>query len=438
MANALLKNTANTKRSQNRYKRKYRQIPKLLKSVIFLSFIHLSATFFARNDARVREIIFNAKQEGPETLNRPPKLIQPGNHSRIPDPDDRIGPNGEHGYVHDPTFLVKNSPSFRIPEDEAEQLCRPAAEGYERQAGARNAKKIRNHIETSKAIRDVKLFCSIYTYSGNVHFTNAISETWGKKCDGMLYASDQSNTTTGHVHIPSMSKHGFTFESIFQRVRAMMAYVYDNFLDEYDHFHFCGDDVYMMVENMKEFLASEKVRQWDDVPDQYMIAGFWINWDFGLLDNAQFYFGGGSGYTLSRKALKAYVEGPLQYCNIEVDKANEDMVFSQCLWSNFTTNFIDTRDESGAHRYHQANLTAHAHWPDDKTIGQKYWAFMMDKVIPKSLKHMKKNFGFPYVTGDDYISNSSIVFHMHPHPMSLRRMEMLLYKDIQSECKDIK
>ena len=35
----------------------------------------------------------------------------------------------------------------------------------------------------------VKLFCAVYTYApgGNL-FTQAIQETWGKRCDGFLFA----------------------------------------------------------------------------------------------------------------------------------------------------------------------------------------------------------------------------------------------------------
>ena len=303
-----------------------------------------------------------------------------------------------------------------------------------------NIQKIRNHIEdSSKVRRDIKLFCAVYTYSGNVHLTDAISETWGQRCDGMLYASDHSNYSNGHMHLPSNSKYGFKYSSVYQRVRSMMAYLYDNFLDDYDFFHFCGDDVYMIVENMKEFLASDKIRQWDETPGKVSITGFWTFWNImdGEANNGKFYLNGGPGYTLSRKALKAYVEGPLQSCERidPVDNGMEDIQFSKCLWMhNFTemNAFPDTRDEVGAHRYHSMNITAHS------LSRPKEQGLYMKKVIPMTLTYLEEVFGFPDVDGAAYISNSSVVFHKHKSAAGLRRMEMLLCRDMQKECADIK
>ncbi len=92
------------------------------------------------------------------------KLIQPGQHFHVPSPDTRLGPDGQTGYVHDPKFLVKNPPQFSIPDHEREGVCKPLGQGFEGELGSKQAQKIRNHIETSTASRDVKLFCVVYTF----------------------------------------------------------------------------------------------------------------------------------------------------------------------------------------------------------------------------------------------------------------------------------
>merc|ERR1712183_1188294 len=107
---------------------------------------------------------------------------------------------------------------------------------------------------------------------------------------------------------------------------------------------------------MKEFLASRKVKEWDD--ENYLIAGFWLHW--GEMKEGYIYMGGGSGYTLSRKALKAYVEGPLQTCNVFGEGSAEDVMFSDCAKELNGNKFIDTRDSVGAHRYHQLPVQRHA------------------------------------------------------------------------------
>jgi len=346
------------------------------------------------------------------------KIIKAGDHIHIPPPEDRIGPNGETSYVQDPQWLIKNPKPFRIPLEESQELCYAPGNSTEGVNGLPDLLNIRNHMETSQESRDVKLFCAVYTYSGNVNFTNAISETWGKKCDGLLFASDNHNNETGHMLLRSNSRRGFKYSSMYQRVRTMLAYLYDNFLDDYDHFHFCGDDVYMMVENMKEFLASEKVKQWDEVPDQYLFAGFWMrNWK---MKPGEFYLGGGSGYTISRKALKAFVEGPLRTCATTIEGAAEDIIMSGCM-HNFTNKFIYTADSSGAHRYHQSPVWNHFY------IKRVAHAMQAMEQPPMSIKqHYGKH---------EYTSNSSVNFHRHYRPLELRRLELMLYKDLETECE---
>jgi glycoprotein-N-acetylgalactosamine 3-beta-galactosyltransferase len=355
------------------------------------------------------------------------KMIQPGNHTNIPSPETRIGPNGERGYIHDPQFLQKKKILFHIPNEYRENICVPAGKGDELPEGAFNLKRIRNYMESSRENRDVKLFCAIYTHSNAVHQTDAISETWGPRCDGLLFAGNKSSIENGHMHLPSNSRKKFGYKGLVQRTRTILAYLYDNFLNDYDFFHLSGDDTYLIVDNLKEFLASEKVREWDEKPDQYLMAGYWMHW--GDMKDGYFYLGGGSGYTLSRKALKAYVEGPLQKC-IHVFKdysSKEDMIFTDCA-RDLTTKFIDTRDSLGAHRYHQMPVQRHSTFPH----ASRTWGFSM-RLINQTLLHMNQQFGFPLVYNVDYISKSSVAFHKHS-AAEIRRLELLLYKDGVAEC----
>jgi hypothetical protein len=357
------------------------------------------------------------------------KKIQPGNHTNVPAPETRIGPNGERGYVHCPKFLQKKKRSFHIPKEYRGSICLPAGKGDELPEGAFNLNRIRKYIETSRENRNVKLFCAIYTHSNAVHQTDAISETWGPRCDGLLYAGNESSIETGHMHLPCNSRKKFGYKGLVQRTRSILAYLYDNFLNDYDFFHLSGDDTYLIVENLKEFLASEKVQEWDEKPDQYLMAGYWMHW--GDMKDGYFYLGGGSGYTLSRKALKAYVEGPLQTCKhaFKDYSSKEDLIFTDCA-RDLTTKFIDTRDSLGAHRYHQLPVQRHSTFPHEN----RTWGYSM-RLINQTLVHMNRQFGFPLVYNTDYISESSVAFHKHS-ASELRRLELLLYKDGVTECGD--
>ena len=114
------------------------------------------------------------------------KIIQPGNHTYIHPPEKIIGPNGELGYVQDPKFLIKNPPPYQMPPNEVEYICRPPGQGNETFEGAKHLARIRKHIEISQASRNVTLFCAIYTINKYRFKTDAVSETWGKRCDGLL------------------------------------------------------------------------------------------------------------------------------------------------------------------------------------------------------------------------------------------------------------
>jgi glycoprotein-N-acetylgalactosamine 3-beta-galactosyltransferase len=228
------------------------------------------------------------------------------------------------------------------------------------------------------------------------------------------------------MHLPSNSRHGFGYKGMVQRTRAILAYLYDNFLEDYDFFHISGDDVFLIVENLKEFLASDKVKEWDQIPDQFLFAGFWNH--FGKMPEGYFFLGGGSGYTLSKKALKAFVEGPLQTCKTGQEGSAEDVYFTDCA-RELNTKFIDTRDEFGAHRYNQIPVQRHATFPGTR------WGFSMF-MVRQAILHMERNFSFPFVEGVASISNSSVTFHKHSAE-ELRRYEVLLYKDRDAECGEM-
>jgi len=354
------------------------------------------------------------------------RVTQPRSHINILPPESRIGPNGEKGYIHNPKFLIENPKPLVISDHERERICAAPGEGNETPLGYAALRNIRNYMESSKESRDIKLFCAIYTYSGGLNHTNAASETWAKKCDGVLYASDNSNLETGHVHLPSNSASGFGYNGMIQRTRTILAYIYDNFLDDYDFFHIVGQDVFVIMENLKEFLASNFVQDYEKVPNNNIFAGFpmkhqWYKNDFIC---------GGPGYTMSRKMLKAFVEGPLQTCKTHAEGPSEDIIISECAKLLNKNYFIDTRDSKGAHRYHQLSVQGHANMePRRKRVEVDINA----RSVHQSLQWMNKRFGFPVVYKEDYISNSSVVFHKTP-AADMRRLEILLYMDIHEVC----
>ena len=44
--------------------------------------------------------------------------------------------------------------------------------------------------------------------------------------------------------------------NMWQKTRSIWGYIYDNYMDDYDFFWLGGDDYYMIVENMVNYLAT--------------------------------------------------------------------------------------------------------------------------------------------------------------------------------------
>ena len=49
------------------------------------------------------------------------------------------------------------------------------------------------------------------------------------------------------------------YKNIWQKVRSMWSYIYDNYYERYDWFHIGGDDMYLLVENLRLYLESEEI-----------------------------------------------------------------------------------------------------------------------------------------------------------------------------------
>ena len=133
----------------------------------------------------------------------------------------------------------------------------------------------------------MRLLCWVLTSSETLD-TRAIhvKNTWGKRCDILLFASDKENKTFGTM--PITTEPGY--KQLPRKVNKALDYIYQNYLDKADWFVKCDDDTYLVVENLKYFLSSENSS-----------APVWYGHRFVTLYNS-----GGAGYVLSREALRRY------------------------------------------------------------------------------------------------------------------------------------
>jgi hypothetical protein len=180
--------------------------------------------------------------------------------------------------------------------------------------------------------------------------TQALS--WGYKCDGFLAFS---NETLSNLGLVDLLHNGLEeYDNMWQKTRSIWAYIHDHYLDDYDYFHLGGDDMYVIVENLRRYLKG--------LPLPNTTTSSTTN---NNNNNKPLYFGqwlpsrnivaGGPGYTLNAAAVQRLVQDVLPDCHPDKRVAFEDRMIASCFqdYYNLKGNETDTRDfVTGEQRYH--------------------------------------------------------------------------------------
>ena len=191
-----------------------------------------------------------------------------------------------------------------------------------------------------------RILCGMYTHAGNYELARTAALTWGYKCDGFVaFTTKTTHPDLGMLHFQHAGPE--TYGNMWQKIRSIWAYIYHHYYhnDEYDYFHLCGDDVLLMVENLRRFLELYE-KSTSNKPDQLVFLGQWRperNYPTVV---------GGAGYTLNRVALRRLVQELLPICAVDVEKAAEDYIVSYCF-RKIGILPDDTRDPAtGEQMYH--------------------------------------------------------------------------------------
>jgi hypothetical protein len=207
--------------------------------------------------------------------------------------------------------------------------------------------------------------------------------------------------------------------------------MYDNFLYEYDFFYICGDDTYLIIENLKSLLTRPELLQYAGGPDypNPIYTGDWVHPSWLPQYSETFYYmGGGSGYVLNRSTLKALVEQVLPVCHNTTDKSMEDLFMGVCLKEILNVTGYDSRDEDGRARFLGVDPiiraligTTHRGKKSQRLPGAAY--------LQAQFKWQAKQYGWNATYGINSISPTAIAFHLIKTPSKMRRYERLLYRN---------
>ncbi len=305
--------------------------------------IHVVGPFEMTADSPREELPFFLPTKNNRTDALP--FHHPRNHPRVGARDE----NGSYGFVVDP-YLVRRSMIHRMKEsnyhksidgrwtsslsltsDEYHEICnKSVGEGY--------GEKTLNEVRFLRPVRVVpfvppsapKVLCVVYTHAGVSYRVSAITETWGWKCDGFFAASTitvRDPMQSGFGSIDLVHRGEEEYKNMWQKTRSILAYIYEHYLDEFHYYHICGDDVFMIPENLKKYLSDLETGLAPGIRAYRLIIGERVG-----TGNFR-YIRGGAGYTLNREALRFYNEesGLMDDCYPEERVSAEDRYISRCF-----------------------------------------------------------------------------------------------------------
>ncbi|XP_046542834.1 glycoprotein-N-acetylgalactosamine 3-beta-galactosyltransferase 1-like [Haliotis rubra] len=100
--------------------------------------------------------------------------------------------------------------------------------------------------------RKVRLACFITTREVYMDTKlKAVNATWGRRCDKILYVMTTNKTGPDILGLDIRDHHDTLTEKIVQT----FTHMYNTYLEQYDWFLKADDDSYVIVENLKFFLA---------------------------------------------------------------------------------------------------------------------------------------------------------------------------------------
>eukprot|EP00532_Pseudo-nitzschia_australis_P010185 CAMPEP_0168243552 /NCGR_PEP_ID=MMETSP0140_2-20121125/24120_1 /TAXON_ID=44445 /ORGANISM="Pseudo-nitzschia australis, Strain 10249 10 AB" /LENGTH=194 /DNA_ID=CAMNT_0008178939 /DNA_START=207 /DNA_END=788 /DNA_ORIENTATION=- len=190
------------------------------------------------------------------------------------------------------------------------------------------------------------------------HHTNirAIQETsWGPGCDGFLAFLTRDDPRLPAI---SLAHDGLEeYKNMWQKVRSIWRFVGTHYLEDFDFFFQGGEDMYVLPENLRHYLA-------DAIADPATEDFFGGKRMQKGETSGIFFNSGGAGYALSRATLRKLIETGLDHpqCFPDTRSSEEDVLIARCLKEVFGIGLVDTRDEQDRERFHPLAPATHYEW----------------------------------------------------------------------------
>jgi hypothetical protein len=240
-----------------------------------------------------------------------------------------------------------------------------------------------------------RILCGVYTHETSHDNIRDIADTWGWRCDGFYAASTKTDRSIGAVDLPHEGPE--EYGNMWQKTRSMVAFMYDYYLQDYDYFLLCGDDTFVILENLRNYLLLLESQTGGRDAQPLSIGSSFSLW--GVHYNT-----GGPSYILNRSALRRVVEVGLPYYFADAVLSGEDMVMGAIL-TVLHIHLVDTSDAANRQKFFHDDL---------HLIGSDTHLWLYDAL--------KYNRGRR--TGRNIVSTQSVGFHKIK---SMQRFSAILY-----------
>lgn len=124
--------------------------------------------------------------------------------------------------------------------------------------GFEGINRIQVFNDTNLSVKRPRIYCFMMTQSSRKRRFQAVFNTWGRKCDHLLIASDKSNPKLNTVKMKTNS----TYKDLWNKLNETLQYISDttNEFQDYDWYFKVDDDTFVIIENLIKFLTSQEVQ----------------------------------------------------------------------------------------------------------------------------------------------------------------------------------
>ncbi|KAJ9444105.1 Glycoprotein-N-acetylgalactosamine 3-beta-galactosyltransferase 1 [Diplonema papillatum] len=255
-----------------------------------------------------------------------------------------------------------------------------------------------------------KILCLVYTMAGKTEQLQAIRDTYAPHCDGFLAMSTETHPDTQQTRV--FHKGSEAYNNMWQKSRSIWAYVAEEEKrgKQYDFFIIGGDDLYVIVDNLRAYLGSSEIVEAgtkDGIPGAQPL---FLGRRFNESHTHIIFNSGGAGYVLNAAALQLlYSRLDLPVCQPDSTTSAEDRNVALCFRA-IQLFPHDTRDAKREERF--MPFTPDLHYVYRIATAQK--------------NDWYKRYSIGLKEGIESASEEAVSFH-YLKPPAMRRLHALLY-----------